>query len=110
MLTTPDISQNDRRSDALPIGYGWASSWAATYLDLGAEYLDFIRRRGIEDIDLPSRLMACKTPLELMQEYQGFFEKETRDYRDEYAALARIGQRLLSAGSDPARGAARTYP
>jgi hypothetical protein len=109
MLTTPETSEAEHRSEATPLGVVWeplfrsAASWngnlAAVCGDLSTEYLDFLRRRGAEDIAFPFRLMSCKTPVDLMQAYQRFFEKASRDYQAEYAALARIGRKLVNVES-----------
>jgi CBS domain-containing protein len=78
----------------------WNRGLCAVCADANREYLDFLRRRGVEDVGFPARLASCKTPTEVMQVYQSFFEKAARDYQDEYAALARIGSSALSDETD----------
>lgn len=73
----------------------WNRGVCAVCADANREYLDFLRRRGIEDVRLPQRLASCKTPADVMQVYQSFLEKAARDYQAEYTALAHIGSSAL---------------
>lgn len=108
MLTKTETSH--RSNDAMPGGWVWepflknATSWnsnmGSLFTEFSAEYWDFVLRRGMEDVALPSRLMSCKSPVECMQVYQAFFEKASRDYQDEFAAFSRIGKKILNADAN----------
>lgn len=116
MLTIPDTPQDVRSDEALQGALGAVLEHAAAcnkelgsaFADWSEEYLKFLQRRGAEDIDLLSQLGSCKTPVELMQAYQTFFLKASQDYRDEYAALARIGKRALDCWTNLGRDAGST--
>lgn len=105
MQSKPEAIRGDLSSSTLPslewsplfAGVApWSSAIGAACADMSGQHLDFLRRRWIEDLQLPVRLASCKNPSELMQAYQAFLVKAAQDYRDEYVALAHIGRRALS--------------
>lgn len=116
MLTIPDTARDVRPDHALQGAWETVFERAAAcnkeigsaFADWSDEYLRFLQRRGAEDFGLLSQLGACKTPVELMQAYQAFFLKASQDYRDEYAALARISKRALDSWTNLRPDAAST--
>lgn len=116
MLTISETPRDVRSDDALQAAWGDVFERAAAsskeigsvFADLSAEYLNFLQRRSAEDIGLLSQLGSCRTPVELIQAYQTFFLKASQDYRDEYAALARIGKRALDGWTQLHPGGAST--
>jgi hypothetical protein len=63
---------------------------------LGSEWLDFVNRRLKEDLRLPQRVCACRSPAELRDTYAGFWRQAADDYQKEFALLSRLGSGLLS--------------
>jgi len=59
-----------------------------------AEWAQFLARRLEEDIALPQRLTACKSPEEAQEIYVGFWTKALREYQEEFVRLAQMGQRV----------------
>ena len=58
-----------------------------------AEWAQFLARRLEDDIALPQRLNACKSPEEAQEVYVGFWTKALREYQEEFVRLAQMGQR-----------------
>lgn len=116
MLTIPETPQDARPDDALQAAWEPAFERAAAYnkeigsafADLSDEYLKFLQRRSAEDIGLVAQLGSCRSPVEFIQTYQTFLLKASQDYRDEYAALARIGKRALDGWTELDPDAAST--
>lgn len=69
---------------------GWAT--------LGSEWLDFVNRRLKEDLRLPARLCACRSPEEVRDAYAAFWLKAADDYQKEFALLSRLGSSLVTTG------------
>ena len=63
---------------------------------LGSEWLDFVNRRLKEDLRLPQRVYACRTPEEVRDTYAGFWRQAMEDYQKELATLTRLGSGLVS--------------
>src|SRR5262249_43897427 len=63
---------------------------------LGSEWLDFVNRRLKEDLRLPQRLCACRTPVEVRDIYATFWRQAVDDYQKELALLSRLGSGFLS--------------
>jgi hypothetical protein len=64
---------------------------------LGSEWLDFVNRRLKEDLGLPQRVCACRSPVEVRDTYASFWRQTVDDYQKEFALLSRLGSGLLSA-------------
>src|SRR5262245_16076000 len=58
---------------------------------LGSEWLDFVNRRLKEDLRLPQRVFACRTPEQLRDTYAAFWRQAADDYQKELALLSRLG-------------------
>jgi hypothetical protein len=67
---------------------GWAM--------LGTEWLDFVNRRLKEDLRLPQRMCACRSPEEVRDTYVSFWRQAADDYQKEFALLSRLGSGLLT--------------
>jgi hypothetical protein len=63
---------------------------------LGGEWLDFVNRRLKEDLKLPQRMCACRTPEEVRDTYASFWRQAVDDYQKEFALLSRLGSGLVS--------------
>lgn len=61
-------------------------------IKLGAEWADFLRRRLQQDIAVPQRLAACKSPQEAQEVCVGYWTTAFAQYQDEIGRLARLGQ------------------
>jgi hypothetical protein len=58
---------------------------------LGGEWLDFVTRRLKEDVSLPARVAACRSPDEMSSVYADFWQKLVDDYWEEFAVLGKLG-------------------
>jgi hypothetical protein len=63
---------------------------------LGSEWLDFVNRRLKEDLSLPPRVCACRSPGELRDASVAFWHQAIDDYQKEFAVMVRLGSGLLS--------------
>jgi hypothetical protein len=63
---------------------------------VGCEWLDFVNRRMKEDLRLPQRVCACRSPEELRDTYAGFWRQAADDYQKEFALLTRLSGGLVS--------------
>src|SRR5262245_1767088 len=63
---------------------------------LGSEWLDFVNRRLKEDLRLPQRVCACRTPEQVRDTYAIFWRQAVDDYQKEFALLSRLGSGFLS--------------
>ncbi|MFZ1104951.1 MAG: phasin family protein [Hyphomicrobiaceae bacterium] len=63
---------------------------------LGSEWLDFVNRRMKEDLRLPQRVCACRSPEELRDTYASFWRQAADDYQKELALLSQLSSGLLS--------------
>lgn len=69
----------------------WNARYVATLAAFGLEWSSFLSRRIKEDVELPMRLAAAKSPEEIWNHYSAFWTKMAHDYRQELDALARLG-------------------
>jgi hypothetical protein len=81
-----------------------AASWNGKVLQgltlLGGEWLDFVTRRLKEDVNLPTKFAACRSPNEISSVYAAFWKKLVDDYWKEFAVLGKLGGDIAaSAGS-----------
>jgi hypothetical protein len=63
---------------------------------LGSEWLDFVNRRLKEDVKLPQRVCACRSPEEVRDTYASFWRQAVDDYQKEFALLSRLGSGLIT--------------
>ena len=73
----------------------------APFTELGAEWLDFVNRRLLEDFALPRKLAACKGPEEMWRAYSEFIIKMTDDYQTELSEFAKLGQEIAGSIDPP---------
>jgi hypothetical protein len=67
---------------------------------LSGEWLDFVTRRLKEDVSLPAKFAACRSPNEMPLVYAAFWQKLVDDYWKEFAVLSKLGgDTAASAGS-----------
>lgn len=81
-----------------------ADSWNEKALQgltmLSGEWLDFVTRRLKEDVSLPTKFAACRSPNEMSSVYAAFWQKLVDDYWKEFAVLGKLGGDIAaSAGS-----------
>jgi len=62
----------------------WLESWGK----LAGESAGFLSRRWRQDMDLMERILACKTPVELLQVQSEFLQRTLVDYMQETGKLA----------------------
>ena len=74
----------------------WNGKMYEGFAMLGSEWLDFVNRRMKEDLRLPQRVCACRTPEEVRDIYTGFWRQAVDDYQKEFALLSRLGSGFLS--------------
>jgi hypothetical protein len=59
---------------------------------LNAEWADFLGRRLQEDLALPQRLVACKSPDAAQQVYAEYWKTTFAQYQEEMGRLAKMGE------------------
>lgn len=74
----------------------WNGKMYEGFAMLGGEWLDFVNRRLKEDLKLPQRMCACRTPEEVRDTYASFWRQAVDDYQKEFALLSRLGSGLVS--------------
>ena len=72
-----------------------AEELQSAFADTSNDYLDFLLKRSSENINLLKRLVTCKTPWDVFSAYQSFLSQASRDYQEEYSALAESGKKGL---------------
>ena len=87
-----------------------AASWNDKALQgltlLGGEWLDFVTRRLKEDVSLPTRFAACRSPNEMSSVYAAFWERLVDDYWKEFAVLGKLGGDIAASVQSHKPGAA----
>lgn len=73
-----------------------------------AVWLRFMQRRITRDMELPSRLAQCKSPLDVVRVYAEFFQTAAQDYQQEIADVTRLGQSFGNAAASVVREKAET--
>jgi hypothetical protein len=107
MLDKPAIEQDTpAQPSAMPLAVpAWpiaiwpsiadAASWNEKALQgltmLSGEWLDFVTRRLKEDVNLPTKFAACRSPNEISSVYAAFWQKLVDDYWKEFAVLGKLG-------------------
>jgi hypothetical protein len=107
MLDKPAIEQDTpAQPSAMPLAVpAWpiaiwpsiadAASWNEKALQgltmLSGEWLDFVTRRLKEDVSLPTKFAACRSPNEISSVYAAFWQKLVDDYWEEFAVLGKLG-------------------
>jgi hypothetical protein len=107
MLDKPAIEQDTpAQPSAMPLAVpAWpiaiwpsiadAASWNEKALQgltmLSGEWLDFVTRRLKEDVNLPTKFAACRSPNEISSVYAAFWQKLVDDYWKELAVLGKLG-------------------
>jgi hypothetical protein len=107
MLDKPAIEQETpAQPSAIPLAVpAWpiaiwpsiadAASWNEKALQgltmLSGEWLDFVTRRLKEDVNLPTKFAACRSPNEISSVYAAFWQKLVDDYWKEFAVLGKLG-------------------
>jgi hypothetical protein len=66
------------------------------FADTSNDYLDFLQKRSSENIKLLKCLVTCRTPWDVVSAYQSFLSQASRDYQEEYCALAENGKKALN--------------
>jgi hypothetical protein len=93
---TPMALGSELWGAALAGSVKWNGKMYEGYAMLGTEWLDFINRRLKEDLKLPQRVCACRSPEELRDTYASFWRQAVDDYQKELALLSRLGSGFLS--------------
>lgn len=69
----------------------WTTNVAHSNTALQLEWLEFVEARLKKDVELPTRLAACRCPDDVWQTYSGFIKSAIDDYQGEITELTRIG-------------------
>lgn len=72
----------------------WSGEAQQGFVRFSREWLEFVARRMKEDLSLPQRLLACRSPEDVWGIYVGYWQKLFDDYRNEYAVMAKLGSAL----------------
>jgi hypothetical protein len=107
MLDKPTIEQEaPAQPSAMPLAVpAWpiaiwpsiadAASWNEKALQgltmLSGQWLDFVTTRLKEDVNLPTKFAACRSPNEISLVYAAFWQKLVDDYWKEFAVLGKLG-------------------
>ncbi|MGD1876077.1 MAG: phasin family protein [Kiloniellaceae bacterium] len=65
-----------------------AEIWLESWTKLADESAGFLSKRWQQDLDLMEQILACKSPLELLQLQSTFLQKTLVDYMNETGKLA----------------------
>jgi len=65
-----------------------AEIWLESWTKLAGESAGFLSRRWRQDINLMEKILACKTPVELLQVQSEFLQRTLVDYMQETGKLA----------------------
>jgi len=88
-----------------------AASWNENALQgltmLSGEWLDFVTRRLKEDVNLPTKLAACRSPNEISSVYAAFWQKLVDDYWKELAVLGKLGGDMAASAASVQRRRAK---
>jgi hypothetical protein len=74
----------------------WNGKMCEGFALLGSEWLDFVHRRLKEDLNLPQRVCACRSPEELRHTYVAFWQQALDDYQKEFTVMAKLGSGFVS--------------
>ena len=74
----------------------WNGKMYEGFALMGSEWLDFVNRRLKEDLNLPQRMCACRTPEEARDTYAAFWRQAVDDYQKEFVVMARLGSGFMS--------------
>jgi phasin protein len=74
----------------------WNGKMYEGFALMGSEWLDFVNRRLKEDLNLPQRMCACRSPEEARETYVTFWRQAVDDYQKELAVMARLGTGFVS--------------
>ena len=89
-----------------------AASWNEKALQgltmLSGEWLDFVTRRLKEDVSLPTKFVACRSPKEMSSVYGAFWQKLVDDYWKEFAVLGQLGGDIAASAASVQRRRAKT--
>ena len=77
----------------------WNGQLGTAVAEVNREWLDFINRRLTQDVALMQSLSACKSPDEVWRAYADFWQVAAKDYQEEFAELAKLGNAALEAGA-----------
>jgi hypothetical protein len=84
-----------------------AASWNEKALQgltmLGGEWLDFVTRRLKEEVSLPTKLAACRSPNEMSSVYAAFWQKLVDVYWKEFAVLGKLGGDMAASAASVQR-------
>jgi hypothetical protein len=74
----------------------WNGQMYEAMATLSCEWLDFVNRRMKEDLRLPQRVCACRSPEELRDTYAGFWRQAADDYQKEFARMSQLSRGIVS--------------
>jgi len=63
---------------------------------LGSEWLDFVNRRLKQELSLPKRVCACRSPDEIREVYVAFWQQALDDYQKEFALMTKLGSGFVN--------------
>jgi hypothetical protein len=84
----------------------WNGKMCEGYALLGSEWLDFVNRRLKEDLNLPQRMCACRSPEEMRDAYAAFWRQAIDDYQKEFTVMAKLGSGFVSSSLSAAQSRA----
>jgi hypothetical protein len=74
----------------------WNGKMYEGFALLGSEWLDFVNRRLKEDLNLPQRMCACKSPEEARDTYVAFWRQAVDDYQKEFTVMTKLGSGVVA--------------
>jgi hypothetical protein len=81
---------------ALAGAFKWNAKMYEGLAMLGSEWLDFVNRRLKEDLRLPQRVCACRSPDEIQDVYAAFWQQAVAEYQKEFAVTAKLASGFLN--------------
>ena len=63
-------------------------------------YASFVTTRLSEDMAMPSRLAECRTPMEVLEVWAGFYGTATQQYAEHLRAMTEMGQKIATEAAE----------
>jgi hypothetical protein len=73
----------------------WNGKMYEGFATLSSEWLDFVNRRLKEDLNLPQRVCACRSPDEMRDTCVAFWRQAIDDYQKEFNVMAKLGSGVV---------------
>ena len=63
-------------------------------------YANFVTTRLAEDLAMPGRLAECRTPMDVLEVWAGFYRTATQQYGEHLRAMTEMGQKIATEAAE----------